>query len=900
MSDILLATKLFVPQTTPALVSRPHLFQHLNAGLVRKLTLVSAPAGFGKSTLVTGWLAETGQTAAWLSLDQGDNDPVRFWTYVIAAIQTVNSDVGIEARQIIGSPQLRSAEPAVISLINEISKFTHNLILVLDDYHVIGAEQIHDSLSYLLDHQPPNLHIVLITRVDPPLSLARLRAHGQLIEIRAADLQFSSDEAAMLFNDVMDLHLTSEQVAALNLRAEGWIVGLQLAAMSLKGHPAYNTFIEEFTGSHRFILEYLTEEVVRTLPDEQRQFLLRTSILTKFCGALCCAVTDDPASHRLLDEVQNSNVFLIPLGRITSADTGGRWFRYHHLFAELLRTLLERDYPDEIKGLHLKAAAWFEEEGHAEEAVDHALRSGDVTQAQELILKHWEPLLGRGEVTMVLRWLDALPEETQVDDPSVALANCWALYLGGQIAAIAPHLECANDAYERMVSAGTLTGEQQSSVGAQLFMLRSVLASSRANHAEAVAHAERAVRLVPPQDQDNAGTAWSMLGGACAGTGDYDRAIEAYERGAVLTRAGGDLIGACMATFARAMYTIVQGRLNEAGQVCRSAIERAARDGHGEFPATGWLHVGMARVELERYDLDKAHAYLDDGLRIARPGGLSVMLRSGSYIRAHLATARGDMDAAVDVLKAAEQVISAMDYPYLSGELDREWTTLYLNAGELDAAREKLHLLVEKSAVTQHADLLAARDWMTVRLLCAEGRFDEALDGMDEAIRRARAANSLGALIRLLALQAVALEAKGKCGPARSVLREAVELGAPEGYVWRWLDAGPSISPLLRDMRDKSSLPRTLHSYLDALLDACRSTFGDVALQPTSNMLDPLTARELDVMRLICAGHSNQDIARELVVTINTVKTHNSRIYGKLGVRSRTQAIARARDLGLV
>ncbi|UCC62459.1 MAG: helix-turn-helix transcriptional regulator, partial [Anaerolineae bacterium] len=389
MPDILLTTKLFVPQTAPELVLRPHLTEHLNKGLTRQLTLISAPAGFGKSTLAAGWLAESGQPAAWLSLDEGDNDPVRFWTYFIAAVQAAHPDVGDEARQIVGSPQLRSAELVVVSLLNEIAELARDLVLVLDDYHAIQAEQIHGGLGYLLEHQPPNLHLVLIARVDPPLSLARLRAHGQLLEIRARDLQFSADEAATLFDDVMNLQLRPEQVAALHLRTEGWIVGLRLAALSLRGHPAYDTFIERFTGSHQFILDYLTEEVLRALPDAQRRFLLRTSILDRFCAPLCHAVTGDAASQRLLDEIRKGNLFLIPLGRITSAEPGGHWFRYHHLFAEVLRALLERDHPDEMAALHLKAAAWFEDQGYAGEAVDHALRSGDMQRAKELILKHW-------------------------------------------------------------------------------------------------------------------------------------------------------------------------------------------------------------------------------------------------------------------------------------------------------------------------------------------------------------------------------------------------------------------------------------------------------------------------------------------------------------------------------
>jgi LuxR family maltose regulon positive regulatory protein len=347
------------------------------------------------------------------------------------------------------------------------------------------------------------------------------------------------------------------------------------------------------------------------------------------------------------------------------------------------------------------------------------------------------------------------------------------------------------------------------------------------------------------------------------------------------------------------MYMIIQGRLNEAAETCRSAIERGARDGHAEFPATGWLHIAMARVALERNRLDEADGYLSDGQRIARPGGFGELRRSGRYIGAHLAAARGDFSAAVDILKETERIVSAMDDPYVSGELNREWTMLCLNTGELDVAREKLTILEEKCAATQHANLLFGRDWMTARLLCAERRHDEALTELDGAIRRARASDSVGELIRLLALQAVALDAKGKREPARSVLREAAELGAPEGYVRRLLDAGDSVGPLLRDLRDSRDTPQALHPYLETLLDACGTAFGDRMVQPACEMLDPLTARELDVVRLICAGYTNQEIANELVVTLNTVKTHTSNIFGKLGIRNRTQAVARVRELNL-
>jgi LuxR family maltose regulon positive regulatory protein len=551
--------------------------------------------------------------------------------------------------------------------LNEISERPDDLVLVLDDYHLIETVQIHEDLSYLLDHQPANLRIVLISRVDPPISLARLRAHGQLIEIRATNLEFSAAEAAILFNDVINLNLNPEQVEALNERTEGWIVGLQLAALSLRGHPAYDTFFERFTGSHQFVLDYLTEEVLRTLPDAQRQFLLRTSILDQFCAPLCHAVTGNADCPRMLDEIRIANLFLIPLGRTPSDDTGGRWFRYHHLFAGLLRTLLERDHPGASAALHQRAAVWFDEQGFPAQAVDHALRSGDPGQAKELFFRHWLSVFHSGGVATVLRWLDALPEPAAGVDPSLAVAHCWALFLSGQSTAIGPPLERACEAYDRLVAKGALSGVPQSLIAAHLAMMRSVLARGRADHARSVAYGEEAVRLAPPEMQettgtgwdmlglfstsrhkasmvlDAAGTAWNMLGGARAGAGDYEGAIEAHKRGIELVYGAGNLVGAHMSTYAQAMYLIVQGRLGEAEHACRSMIERGLRDGYGDLPAAGWPHVAMARIELERDRLEEAEAYLDDGLRIARPGGQGELLRAGRYLGAQLAAARGDL-----------------------------------------------------------------------------------------------------------------------------------------------------------------------------------------------------------------------------------------------------------------
>jgi LuxR family maltose regulon positive regulatory protein len=411
---------------------------------------------------------------------------------------------------------------------------------------------------------------------------------------------------------------------------------------------------------------------------------------------------------------------------------------------------------------------------------------------------------------------------------------------------------------------------------------------------------------------ETAGTAWNMLAVARAGAWDYGGAVKAHSRGIELSHKAGNLVGAYSCVYGQAMYAIVQGRLNEAEQACRSAIARAAREGHADLPAAGWPHVALARIELERYHLDESQASLDRGLQIARAGGFGELQRAGRYISAHTAAARGDLEGALTILEDTERIVSALGDPYQNGELAWKWAEVHLGAGQWDAARDKLAALEHGCAVTRHANLLLARDWLAAGLLCAEGRYAEALLELEAAIGRARAAKSVGQLIRLLALRAVALEAVGRRDPARSTLLEAVALGAPEGFVYRWLDAGPSAAPLLRDLRARGDTPQVLHAYLDTLLDACRTAFGDRGAQPADSpsdtlagmpagvMLDPLTPRELEVTRLICQGHSNAEIARQLVVAVSTVKKHTTHIYDKLGVRSRAQAIARAHDLGLV
>jgi LuxR family maltose regulon positive regulatory protein len=713
-----------------------------------------------------------------------------------------------------------------------------------------------------------------------------------LNEVRAAELQFTEHEVFTLINTVMQFNLSSRQVSVLANRTEGWAVGLHLAAISLQNTDA-DAFIEQFTGSHQFVLDYLTEEVLRGLPEAQRQFLLQTSILDRFNESLCQAIIGDAVEADTFSAIRSSNLFLIPL------DAHGDWFRYHHLFADLLRVMLQRDRPELLTDLHLKASAWFAAKGFVDEAVKHALHSGDMTYAKDQIVQYWPAMAHQGKVSIVLRWLNALPEDLSQHDLGVALARCWALHLSGQTPAIAACLNAGETLFEQVDAADVLSADQRAVIVAQLAVMQSVLARVDGNHADSVIHAEAAVREVPLATQHAAGPAWNMLGAARIGAGDIDGGIDAFERGIELAYAGKNLLSAFVSTFGQAMYLAQQGQLNTAIEKCRSALARVAQDGQADFPATGLLHIALARLALERHALDEAEAHLTTGLQLTRPGGFSEAVRFGRYTRAQLAFAQGNYEQATAIFEETEPIILAMDDPYLTGELNREWAIVCLQANDLDSARQRLAILAEKSAVTQHPQLQVPYAWMTIRLLNSASRYDDALAALDDLIHDLRTANSYGDLIRVLALQAVALAGKDNRNAVRDSLWEAVDLGAEQTYIRRWLDAGPAIAPHVKHLRDEAH--SSDHAYLDQVLTACQMMFGvTVTSSPANGLLSPLSERELDVLRLIDEGCSNRAIADQLVVTLHTVKKHTSNIYSKLGVASRTQAIVRARELKLI
>jgi LuxR family maltose regulon positive regulatory protein len=668
MADNLLTTKLFAPALdSNKLVERSALNRHLDNGAMGKLTLVSAPAGFGKSTLVSGWLTSRQHDTAWLSLDTGDNEPGIFWQYVLAALQTVEPDIGHDASQILSSPQLANPHPALVSLLNEISARQLTFTLVLDDYHIIESPVIHDSLSFFLEHMPSTGHMLLLTRVDPPLPLGRLRANSDLSEIRAADLQFTIGETSEFLNKVMDLELSQEQITTLDKRTEGWVVGLKLAGLSLQRRPDTDRFIDAFSGSHQYILEYLTEEVLSTLSDSQQRFLLHTSILDAFCTSLCEAVTGEPDSQEIIDEAISTNLFVIPL------DQSGEWFRYHHLFSELLRSLLARDFTNEVPGLHLRASSWYREAGYLAQAADHVFLSGDMERAKTYVIENWNAMLHRGGVNTVLKWVNRLPDHMAQDDVYLALANCWARHLSGRTLEMAPYVEYAGSAFKRLVDQEQLVGEQRGFVESQVYMMRSALLRSQEQFEDSVRYAEQAVEAVPTNIGIAAGPAWNLLGAAREGAGDIDGGIAAYQKGMGIAYSAENYLSAFAAVFWSTMYLIRQGRLTEAYDTCRLVIERATQDDLAGFPAFGLLYVALALIALERNQLDEAREL------VLRGGGFSEALRYGRTIRARLHLALGEPETAIAMLEDVERIVTATGEPHAIAEMHFEWAKLHIN-----------------------------------------------------------------------------------------------------------------------------------------------------------------------------------------------------------------------------
>jgi LuxR family transcriptional regulator, maltose regulon positive regulatory protein len=909
--DGLLATKLYLPRPQPGFVPRPRLVRQLDQGLAGSLTLVCAPAGFGKTALLADWARGSPRPVAWLSLDAGDNDPARFWRHVVAALEEVRPGVGERVAGLLGPPAPPTFEGLVTALINELAGQPDQVLLVLDDYQLVEAEPVHGSLGFLLEHLPPQVHLVVASRADPPLGLARLRASGQLAELRAADLRFPSEEAAALLRKAVGSDLPDAAVEVLTARTEGWAAGLQLAGLSLRGQADVAGFVAAFGGSHRYVLDYLTEEVLDRQPDQVRTFLLETSVLERLSAELCDAATGRGDGQQLLEGIERANLFLVPLDEVRG------WWRYHQLFADLLRARLQRERPERVPQLHRNAAAWCEEHGLADDAVRHALAAGDAPWAARLVERHIDRLLLRSEGATLQRWLAVLPPELVGSRPRLLLTRAVLALVSGRVEAVEGPLDAAERALAG--AAGAADEPYEPSVGRAASLVANApatIAVGRAFLAELRGDADRAITfahqaLAKLGEGEWMLDAYTRLHLAVAEwlRGRLPEAERALTSSLAGWRAVDERFLAALSCQYLGQVQRAQGRLGAALMTYRQALEVAAAPDRPALPGAGIAYVGLAEVAYQRGELDTAVRHVADGIGLCRQLGYRQPLATGLASLAWIRQASGDPAGALEAIGEAELVAPGPGVASLLNPVPAQRARLLLAQGDVAGALQwtKERGLGAGQAVSYPRE----REYLVLaRVLVAQGRPDHVLVVLERLHAAAAAQGRSGSVIEIQAVAALARWEGGDQAGALAALEEALALAWPEGYVRVFVDEGAPMAALLGGIvaaqRAGEAAAGIPLSYLHRLLQAFEQ--GAVPAGPRARrgtaakpgLVEPLSDRELEVLRLVAAGRPNREIAEELMVVLDTVKKHVGRVLDKLGAANRTQAVARARELGLL
>ncbi|MCU1497630.1 MAG: ATP-dependent transcriptional regulator, MalT-like, LuxR family [Acidimicrobiales bacterium] len=850
---------------------------------------MSAAAGFGKTTLVAEWFAD-GPATAWLSLDRRDNDPALFWTYVVAALQFATPAAGATARALLEAPQ-PSFDAVVATLLNDLHAVAHEVVLVLDDYHVIDSPEIHEAVAFLLTHLPPHVHLVIASRADPPLPLATLRARGDLLEIRAADLRFTSGEAAAYLNDAMDLTLAPADVELLEARTEGWIAALQLAALSMQGREDIAGFIAEFAGDDRFILDYLVGEVLDRQSTDVRSFLLQTSILGRLTGPLCDAVTDREGSRTTLEQIERANLFLVPL------DDRRAWYRYHHLFADVLRARLLDEAPGQLSELHRRASDWYDAGGDPSEAITHAMAGEHFERAARLIELAAPLMHRRRQESTFRRWLEALPDEVFHDRPVLTITLVGARMATGDPTGVEPLLRLVESALETSTPPPIVFDDDEfDRLPAHLSVYRAALALLAGDIDGAIAHATRALDLAEPTDHLLRGSATGLLGLAYWATGGLDTAERCYTEAVrcfITAEHLPDMLGCSLAL---ADIQIAQGRLGDATRTFESGLRWTTE--HLGLRGAADMHVGLSEVLIERNDLDAAARHLEASSELGEHAGLPQNPYRWRVAMARLRHAHGDLDGALELLEEALPLYNT-DFSPPVRPVAALRARVQLARGGLDAALrwaaergltadddlsyvdEFEHLTVARTLIARHA---AEHD---------AGALEDALALLNRLLVAAEDGQRTGSAIEILVMLATAHHARGDVPAAAAALEDALRRAGPEGYLRVFLDAGPAVAALLRSLESDG----TATPHLRRVIAAADPPRTSTSSRPT--LVDDLSARELDVLRLLRSDLSGPEIASELLVSLNTFRTHTKSIYTKLGVNNRREAIRRGTQLGL-
>jgi LuxR family maltose regulon positive regulatory protein len=901
----ILTTKLYIPPLRPKFVRRLHLIELLDKGQNGKLTLISAPAGFGKTTLISEWIAANERPTAWLSLDEGDNDPIRFFTYFVAAIQTIAANVGEGALAVLQSPQPPPTESILTALLNEITTVPDNFVLVLDDYHVIDTKSIDNALTFLLEHLPPQMHLVITTRKDPDLPLPRLRVRGQLTELRATNLRFTPSEAAGFFNQVMDLNLPAEDINTLENRTEGWIAGLKLAALSMQGREDITGFIQAFAGHDRYIVDYLVEEVLRSQPERVRSFLLQTSILDRLSGPLCAAVTSQEDSKKMLEALERGNLFVVTL------DDKRQWFRYHHLFADVLLAHSMEEQPDLIPTLHLRASKWYENNDLPADAIHHALAAEDFERVAALAELAWPAMDGSFQTATWLGWVKAIPDDLVHVRPVLSLGYAWAVLSDGDLEAgearlqeaerwLVPSENVSEPSETPSATMVVVDNEQFRFLPASIATARAYIAQTRGDVPSTVKQARRALELLPEEDHIRCGVVAALLGLAYWANGDLETAYQTLTNAMASMQKGGNILFSISGAYGLADIRVSQGHLREAAHIYKQALQLAAKQGESLQMVTANLYLGLSELSREWGDLEASAQHLLRSKELGEKAALPDWPYRWCLAQARIKEIQGDLDGTLDLLHQAELLYYRNPVPDVrpvAAMRSRVW----IRQGRLAEALN----WVRNHGLSVHDDLSFLREFEHVtlaRVLMAEYKNEredrsilEIMELLERLLKAAEEGKRIGSVIEILVLQALAHEMQGNIQPALLSLGRALVLAEPEGYIRIFVDEGPLIAELIEKILDtKTAAPRP---YLKKLVSAFKLNKRSME---DDGLVEPLSERELEVLRHIAAGQSNKKVMEELFLSLSTVKTHIRNIYSKLNVHSRTEAVIKARELNLL
>lgn len=902
----ILATKIYIPSPPPKAVIRSRLLGQLDAGLHHKLIIISAPAGFGKSTLVSEWIASRKRPAAWLSLDENDNDATRFLRYCIEALRTISLNLGAGILDALQSSQIPPTESILTALVNEITSIPNDFTLVLDDYHLTDSKSVDDALTFLIEHLPPQMHLIITTREDPSLPIPRLRARNQLTEIRAADLRFTPSEAAEFLNQVMELNLAANEVATLKTRTEGWIAGLQLAALSMKGQEDVHGVIEAFAGDHRYIVDYLVEEVLRRQPESIRNFLLETSILDRLNGSLCDAVTNQTGSKSKLEQLQRGNLFLIPL------DDKREWYRYHHLSADVLRIHLTAERSHQVPVLHHRASEWYEQNNLTAGAIRHALAGEDFERTAKLIERVLPVMRQSRQEPTLLGWLKTLPDELFHTHPVLNVHYIGILMQNGQFEGVESRLRdveqwlgTPEETRKPLIYVDEVEFQRLPS---SIAMYRAAIALAQGDTVNSIKYASKVLELAHEDDDFPRGAASSLLGLASWTDGDLATAYQMFSSGmSHLQKVGfiSDVIGGSVTL---ADIRIIQGRLREAMSIYERGLQIATKKGVPALRGAADMHVGMSDIFREQNDLNIAEQNLLKSNELGELNGLPKNPYRWRVAMARIRESQGDLEEALELLNEAEPLYVG-DFSPNVRPITALKARVWIKQGELEKALDWAR--THKLSVDEEPNYLREFEQITfARILLSQYQRDhtdsllhDAIGLLERLLKATEDGGRMGSAIEILVLQTLALQLQDDMPAALTSLERAIKLAEPEGYVRMFVDEGATMASLLR----KAAASKIMPAYTAKLLlafEAERKGFGEEtprsAAPASSSLIEPLSQRELDILRLFKTELSGPEIAQELVIALSTVRTHTKSIYSKLNVKSRREAVKRAIELGLI